>query len=562
MQTSISKRFTKHTLLRSLFSALLALSSLNHLALAQSPIQPLQNDPAIRQQLNRKNYEPSNTPNPNNLFPFGGHRGTVEHRTGSIRITNNQTTPLGGGVELQQLNYKGEIGFHTRFTNHGWESHSPFDGRASKTGYGKGQSISDGYGPSSYAYTIKGTMVHPADGYEAPQGGGYPAPSKYGAHDRYNIKVSGQARRMVQKPLDLAYGAKAAWRNLQQTGMAAAVLARQNRNETYQPNPDRSIFGDVYERARVLSNNIKGLVQTGTWLPEVAFNGGAIGAIQAKEETKQYSRQYYQYWQDIKRQQNMDAKTLFWHLYNTSSQYEKEQRSKEPLQQVRRDISQAIHQAAENNPIAAAWTETALRLAPLKPMPKTPMPYVPAAAARSGADDFAGAVAARAAQQAAKKADDVVAAAQKANPNVAANAIPKKSTPAPSKPDVSKAPDIEKMPDLGKPNVPTKNSPKGFVGKEFEDWFANHLGGRNEFQFQGRNFDGAIGNRWDEAKSGNYWNLLLSNESKLNKFRSDMGARQQIARNNGASYELHSNVPIPESIKQWLDKKGIPYFEY
>ena len=203
-----------------------------------------------------------------------------------------------------------------------------------------------------------------------------------------------------------------------------------------------------------------------------------------------------------------------------------------------------------------------MRLAPLKPMPKTPMPNVPAAAARSGADDFAGAVAARAAQQTAKKTDDVAAAAQKANSNVAANAIPKKSTPAPSKPDVSKAPDIEKMPDLGKPNVPTKNSPKGLVGKEFEDWLANHLGGRSEFQFQGRNFDGAIGNRWYEAKSGNYWNLLLSNESKLNKFRSDMGARQQIARNNGASYELHSNVPIPESIKQWLDKKGIPYFEY
>ena len=50
-----------------------------------------------------------------------------------------------------------------------------------------------------------------------------------------------------------------------------------------------------------------------------------------------------------------------------------------------------------------------MRLAPLKPMPKTPMPYVPAAAARSGADDFAGAVAARAAQQAVKKEADALA---------------------------------------------------------------------------------------------------------------------------------------------------------
>ena len=43
-----------------------------------------------------------------------------------------------------------------------------------------------------------------------------------------------------------------------------------------------------------------------------------------------------------------------------------------------------------------------------KPVMPAPMPYVPAAVARSGADDFAGAVAARAAQQTAKKADDVV----------------------------------------------------------------------------------------------------------------------------------------------------------
>ena len=71
-------------------------------------------------------------------------------------------------------------------------------------------------------------------------------------------------------------------------------------------------------------------------------------------------------------------------------------------------------------------------------MPKTPMPYVPAAVARSGADDFAGAVAARAAQQAAKKADDVVAAtAQKAKPNVDLNDLLKKSTPTKGKPNQS-----------------------------------------------------------------------------------------------------------------------------
>jgi len=55
--------------------------------------------------------------------------------------------------------------------------------------------------------------------------------------------------------------------------------------------------------------------------------------------------------------------------------------------------------------------------------------------------------------------------------------------------------------------------------------------------------------------------MLESNSSKLEKFKSDMGARLKIATDNGASYELFSNTPIPSSIKQWLDKKGIPYTE-
>lgn len=68
-------------------------------------------------------------------------------------------------------------------------------------------------------------------------------------------------------------------------------------------------------------------------------------------------------------------------------------------------------------------------------------------------------------------------------------------------------------------------------------------------------------NRWWEAKSGGYWELLENDPSKLEKFKSDMGHRLAIAKENGATYELFSNSPIPESIKIWLDKKGIPYTE-
>lgn len=41
-----------------------------------------------------------------------------------------------------------------------------------------------------------------------------------------------------------------------------------------------------------------------------------------------------------------------------------------------------------------------------------------------------------------------------------------------------------------------------------------------------------------------------------------MGARQRIAQDNGATYELHSNTPIPQNVKNWLDKKGIKYYQY
>lgn len=41
-----------------------------------------------------------------------------------------------------------------------------------------------------------------------------------------------------------------------------------------------------------------------------------------------------------------------------------------------------------------------------------------------------------------------------------------------------------------------------------------------------------------------------------------MGARKRIANENGGTYELHSNTPIPKDIKDWLDKKGISSYEH
>ena len=86
-------------------------------------------------------------------------------------------------------------------------------------------------------------------------------------------------------------------------------------------------------------------------------------------------------------------------------------------------------------------------------------------------------------------------------------------------------------------------------------------GGTGSFSVGGRQFDGAIGNTWYEAKSGEFWEMLLSSAKKLEDFKTSMGHRLSIARANGASYELFSNSVIPQTIKDWLTKKGIKFTE-
>ena len=105
--------------------------------------------------------------------------------------------------------------------------------------------------------------------------------------------------------------------------------------------------------------------------------------------------------------------------------------------------------------------------------------------------------------------------------------------------------------------------PSGLIGKEFEDWLVKFHGGNGSFKMGGREFDGAITiNRWYEAKSGNFWRDHTSTPQKFERFKSDMGDRLKIATKNGATYELHSNTPIPKHVKEFLNKKGIKYFEY
>ncbi len=99
------------------------------------------------------------------------------------------------------------------------------------------------------------------------------------------------------------------------------------------------------------------------------------------------------------------------------------------------------------------------------------------------------------------------------------------------------------------------DSPKGLIGHEFEDYLTQTIGGNGSFSVGGRDFDGGVGNRWWESKSGQYWDMITNDANKLSKFKSEMGERLRIAKENGATYELFSNTPIPDEIKVWLTQK-------
>ncbi len=101
---------------------------------------------------------------------------------------------------------------------------------------------------------------------------------------------------------------------------------------------------------------------------------------------------------------------------------------------------------------------------------------------------------------------------------------------------------------------------KGKVGVELEDHLEEAFRGKGSFKVSGREFDGVVGNIWYEAKSGNYWSSDYGRQG-FQKFKSDMGARFNIAKENGKEYHLISNTPITNEAKEWLIQKGIKFLE-
>ena len=100
---------------------------------------------------------------------------------------------------------------------------------------------------------------------------------------------------------------------------------------------------------------------------------------------------------------------------------------------------------------------------------------------------------------------------------------------------------------------------RGLRGVQFEEYLVKKLGGRGGFSKGGRQFDGAVGNIWYEAKLGKFWKRAKIGSDKFSTFRSNMGSRLRIAREHGVTLELHSNSKIPDHAIKFLNKKGIKF---
>lgn len=164
---------------------------------ATTTVQPalaadLAQDPFITDNAQRQHYEPGSK-----YHLFGDPRGSVSDRTGQINVIQDYTHQM-GNLLIQQANINGTIGYHTRFSGHGYEEHAPFDNHAGHSASKEQGNVDEGF--TVYRLNWEGHEHHPADAYDGPKGINYPKPT--GVRDEYTYHVNGTARSIKLNPTD------------------------------------------------------------------------------------------------------------------------------------------------------------------------------------------------------------------------------------------------------------------------------------------------------------------------------------------------------------------------
>ena len=138
--------------------------------------------------------------NPQNYKPggkyrmFGAGRGTVEKVRNTIKPTAS-TSSKAGPLRLDAQSYAGYVHYEQRFSNHPLSEHGPFvNDRIMEVGDFHGSIINGQAGVAKAKIT--GREWHPADAYDAADGGDHP-------YDSYYYYVHGTVHSVSIQPIEL-----------------------------------------------------------------------------------------------------------------------------------------------------------------------------------------------------------------------------------------------------------------------------------------------------------------------------------------------------------------------
>ncbi|EPF9452341.1 polymorphic toxin MafB class 3, partial [Neisseria gonorrhoeae] len=198
----------------------------------------------------------------------GNARGSVKNRVCAVQTFD--ATAVGPILPIthERTGFEGVIGYETHFSGHGHEVHSPFDNHDSRSTSDFSGGVDGGF--TVYQLHRTGSEIHPADGYDGPQGGGYPEPQ--GARDIYSYHIKGTS---TKTKINTVPQAPFSDRWLKENaGAASGFLSRADEagKLIWENDPDKNWRANRMD-------DIRGIVQGAVNPFLTGFQGLGVGAI-------------------------------------------------------------------------------------------------------------------------------------------------------------------------------------------------------------------------------------------------------------------------------------------
>ncbi|URK95179.1 MafB family polymorphic toxin [Neisseria gonorrhoeae] len=234
------------------------------ISLLQIPISHANGlDARLRDDMQAKHYEPGGK-----YHLFGNGRGSVKNRVCAVQTFD--ATAVGPILPIthERTGFEGVIGYETHFSGHGHEVHSPFDNHDSRSTSDFSGGVDGGF--TVYQLHRTGSEIHPADGYDGPQGSDYPPPG--GARDIYSYYVKGTS---TKTKINTVPQAPFSDRWLKENaGAASGFFSRADEagKLIWENNPNQNWWGNRMD-------DVRGIIQGAANPFLTGFQGLGVGAI-------------------------------------------------------------------------------------------------------------------------------------------------------------------------------------------------------------------------------------------------------------------------------------------